>query len=173
MEKVTRLAVFDFDGTLVDTPLPDTGRGEYEQKTGKPWPHHGWWGREDSLDHTIFDIPVIPSVIADYEKQKEDPNTAVIMLTGRMQKLADKVINILDKHELEFDGHYFNRGGSTDEAKIKTMEKILDEYPNIQEIEMWDDRLEHIPTFEKWGREQVESGRLKDFSINVVPSGRH
>jgi hypothetical protein len=53
------------------------------------------------------------------------------------------------------------------------MEEILGEYPNIVEIEMWDDRLEHIPTFEKWGREQVETGRLKDFSINVVPSGRH
>jgi hypothetical protein len=79
----------------------------------------------------------------------------------------------LDKHELEFDGHFFNRGGSTDETKIKTMEEILGEYPNIVEIEMWDDRLEHVPTFEKWGREQVETGRLKDFSINVVPSGRH
>ena len=38
---------------------------------------------------------------------------------------------------------------------------------------MWDDRLEHIPIFEQWGKEKVESGRLEDFSITVVPAGRH
>jgi len=39
MKNITKLAVFDFDGTLIMTPLPDTGRQQYREKTGKEWPH--------------------------------------------------------------------------------------------------------------------------------------
>jgi hypothetical protein len=173
MKEITTLSVFDFDGTLIDSPMPDTGRVEYEQKTGKPWPHQGWWGRVESLDMDVFDIKPIPSVIADYKTEKVDPNTSVIMLTGRMQKLSDKVMAILKANGLEFDGYYFNRGGSTDVEKIRTLNKVLDEQPSIKVVKMWDDRLEHIPIFEQWGKEKVESGVLEDFNITVVPAGRH
>lgn len=173
MKEITTLSVFDFDGTLIDSPMPDTGRAEYEQKTGKPWPHQGWWGRAESLDMDVFDIKPIPSVIADYRTEKSDPNTSVIMLTGRMQKLSDKVMAILKANGLEFDGYYFNRGGSTDVEKIRTLNKVLDEQPSIKVVKMWDDRLEHIPIFEQWGKEKVESGVLEDFNITVVPAGRH
>jgi hypothetical protein len=173
MKEITTLSVFDFDGTLIDSPMPDTGRAEYEQKTGKPWPYQGWWGRVESLDMDVFDIKPIPSVIADYRTEKSDPNTSVIMLTGRMQKLSDKVMAILKANGLEFDGYYFNRGGSTDVEKIRTLNKVLDEQPSIKVVKMWDDRLEHIPIFEQWGKEKVESGVLEDFNITVVPAGRH
>jgi hypothetical protein len=173
MKEITTLSVFDFDGTLIDSPMPDTGRAEYEQKTGKPWPYQGWWGRVESLDMDVFDIKPIPSVIADYKTEKVDPNTSVIMLTGRMQKLSDKVMAILKANGLEFDGYYFNRGGSTDVEKIRTLNKVLDEQPSIKVVKMWDDRLEHIPIFEQWGKEKVESGVLEDFNITVVPAGRH
>ncbi len=173
MKEITTLSVFDFDGTLIDSPMPDTGRSEYEQKTGKPWPYQGWWGRAESLDMNVFDINPIPSVIADYRMEKSDPNTSVIMLTGRMQKLSDKVMAILKAIGLEFDGYYFNRGGSTDVEKIRTLNKVLDEQPSIKVVKMWDDRLEHIPIFEQWGKEKVESGVLEDFNITVVPAGRH
>lgn len=173
MKEITTLSVFDFDGTLFDSPMPDTGRGEYEEKTGKPWPYQGWWGRAESLDMNIFDINPISTVIADYKTEKTDPNTSVVMLTGRMQKLSDKVMAILKANGLEFDGYYFNRGGSTDVEKIRTLNKLLDEQPTIKIVKMWDDRLEHIPIFEQWGKEKVESGRLEDFSITVVPAGRH
>jgi hypothetical protein len=173
MKEITTLSVFDFDGTLIDSPMPDTGRVEYEQKTGKPWPHQGWWGRVESLDMDVFDIKPIPSVIADYRTEKSDPNTSVIMLTGRMQKLSHKVMAILKANGLEFDGYYFNRGGSTDVEKIRTLNKVLDEQPSIKVVKMWDDRLEHIPIFEQWGKEKVESGVLEDFNITVVPAGRH
>jgi hypothetical protein len=121
----------------------------------------------------VFDIKPIPSVIADYRTEKSDPNTSVIMLTGRMQKLSHKVMAILKANGLEFDGYYFNRGGSTDVEKIRTLNKVLDEQPSIKVVKMWDDRLEHIPIFEQWGKEKVESGVLEDFNITVVPAGRH
>lgn len=173
MRNITKLAVFDFDGTLVDTPLPDTGRKIYQEKTGKPWPYQGWWGREESLDTTIFDMPSNPSVIADYQKEKADPNTAVIMLTGRMTKLSDKVKAILDSKGLTFDAYYYNRGGSTDVEKMKTLDMLVAQNPNLDLVEMWDDRMEHISTFEQWGKKNVQEGKIKDFKINVVFSGHH
>lgn len=173
MEKITKLAVFDFDGTLVDSPLPEIGRKEYETKTGEKWPHKGWWSRGASLDHTIFDIPVIPAVIEDYERVRKQPDTSVIMLTGRLEILKKYVMSVLEKYGLKFDQHYFNTGGSTDVVKMATLDTYLEEHPDIVHVELWDDRLEHIPQFTEWGTKKVEQGRLKHFDIHIVPTGRH
>ena len=170
MKKFTKLAVFDFDGTLVDTPLPEDGKKTYKQKTGKDWPHAGWWGQPMSLDSEIFDIDIIPSVIRAYLKEINDPNTMVVMVTGRITKLSDFVKKILDDNGLKFHEYHFNNGGSTESAKKKTFDKILSENPSITEVELWDDRLEHIPVFQAWGDEKLESDRLDKFNINVVPS---
>jgi len=173
MKNVTKLSVFDFDGTLVDTALPDSGRKLYQEKTGKPWPYQGWWGREESLDSSIFDMKPIASVMADYKAEKAKENTAVIMLTGRISRLANKVESILSEKGYSFDGYYYNNGGRTDAEKIKTLNEILEKYPSIKIVEQWDDRLEHIPIFEEWGKKHCLSGRLDDFKINVVFSGHH
>jgi FMN phosphatase YigB (HAD superfamily) len=169
----TKLAVFDLDGTLLDTPLPETGRKIYQEKTGKPWPYQGWWGREESLDSSIFDLKTIASVMTDYKTEKSKKDTAVIMLTGRISKLAPQVKAILDEKGYSFDGYYYNNGGRTDAEKIKTLNMLLDKHPTIEFVEMWDDRLEHIPVFEQWGKTKVEEGRLKDFQVNVVLSNHH
>ena len=60
--KPTKLYVFDFDATLIDTPLPEEGREIWKEKHGFPFPSKsadeveqnkkitGWWGRKESLD---------------------------------------------------------------------------------------------------------------------------
>jgi len=168
-KKITRLAVFDFDGTIADTPLPTTeNKALYEQKTGTKWPHKGWWSRPETLDQAIFDIPLISSVIADYEMEKAREDTMVILLTGRISRLSTHVKTILESKGLTFDGHFFNSGGSTLDFKMYTVGRILKDYPSIKELHMWDDRLEHIPSFTAWGE------KLKgiDFKITVV-EGSH
>lgn len=174
MEKMrTKLSIFDFDGTLIDTPMPDMGRILYKQKTGNVWPYEGWWGRHESLDMDVFDMETIKDVEDDYKREKNNDDTIIVMLTGRMIKLSDYVKKILDSKGFEFDEYCYNRGGSTDVEKMRTMEVLLDKYPNVVDLEMWDDRLEHIPIFEQWGKNQCLSGRLKGFSINFVPANRH
>ena len=54
-----RLAVFDFDGTLFDSPEQEDGMRIWSQKTGQQYPHKGWWGRRESLDSDIFDIHIL------------------------------------------------------------------------------------------------------------------
>jgi hypothetical protein len=170
MENFKKLSVFDFDGTLVNTPLPEEGKKEYKEKTGEDWPHVGWWGQPLSLDSEIFDMNIIPSVIRAYLKEINDSNTMVVMVTGRVNKLSGLVKKILDDNGLKFHEYHFNNGGSTESAKKKTFDKILSENPSITEMELWDDRLEHIPVFQAWGDEKLESDRLDKFNINVVPS---
>jgi len=150
MGKITKLAVFDFDGTLVDTPLPEFGKQEYKKKTGEEWPHTGWWGQSLSLNHKIFDMPTVPMV-----------------MSGAYVKY------ILDDKGLTFDEYHYNRGGSTEVAKLKTLEELLFRYSDVQVVEMWDDRDEHLPIFQEWGDRKVKEGRLKDFKINHVPQDRH
>jgi hypothetical protein len=51
---------WDFDGSLIDSPLPDYGKEQYERIKGIKYPHIGWWGRVESLDLNIFDIQANP-----------------------------------------------------------------------------------------------------------------
>ena len=173
MGEITKLAVFDFDGTLVDTPLPEFGKKEYKEKTGKDWPFPGWWGQPLSLDMNVFEMPTVPMVMSAYKKEKTNPNTGMIMLTGRMIKLGDKVKDILDAKGLKFDEYHYNNGGSTDVAKLRTLDSLLKKYQQVKTVEMWDDRDEHLPIFQEWGDRKVKEGRLKSFKINHVPQDRH
>lgn len=168
-KKVKKLYCFDLDGTLVATPLPDEGRLIYEQKTGKPWPHTGWWSKKESLDISIFDIPVIESVIEAYNAIKDDPEALIVMMTGRVIKLSKYVERILEYHGLVFDRCMYNTGGSTLECKCKSLDDLLVEFPSIEEVHLFDDRLPHIPEFEKWG---ASKEGLK-FGITVVPGFHH
>jgi hypothetical protein len=172
-KKITKIAIFDFDGTIADTPLQEEGIKVFEQKTGKKWPHKGWWSKHETLDTEIFDIPLIKSVKEAYDKVKDEDETLRVMLTGRLPFLSKKVEAILDGHGLEFDEHHYNTGGKTEDSKMRTMESLLLKFPDVERIEIWDDRLEHIPIFHDFLHEKVRLGIIKSFNITVVPADRH
>lgn len=172
-KEIKKITIWDFDGTLVDSPLPEIGRGVYLEKTGKEFPHKGWWSKRETLDFDIFDIPMIESVKEDYDKVKDETDTVKIMLTGRILPLKKQVEAILSNHGLEFDEYHYNSGGPTEIYKMRIMDELLDKYPDADEMSLWDDRLEHIPIFEEFLKKKVEVGRLKRFKITVVPAGRH
>lgn len=167
-----KIKIFDFDGTLVSTPLPDSGRVEYQKKTGNEWPHKGWWSQADSLDTSIFEIPVVLDVITDYHRVKNEEGVVMVLLTGRLKKLGDHVKKVLDEKELVFDEYHYNYGGSTDVFKLRVLDSLVEKYPNSA-FELWDDRIEHLPIFEDWGKRNALDGKITDFQINVVPAGRH
>jgi len=151
-DAIKRIAIFDFDGTLADTPLPDKGKETYKGATGKDWPHKGWWSREESLDMEMFDINVVQSVVDDYQAEMEKSDTLVIMMTGRIPKLSKHVEDILMAKGLTFDRYYYNTGGETGQVKINFMSQLVNEFKNTKEIHLWDDRDLHIPRFEEFGK---------------------
>ena len=169
----TKLKIYDFDGTLVNTPLPDEeNKAIWKEKTGKDWVG-GWFSNPDSLNMDVFDMSTIPSVISDYKREYSDSNSLVVMLTGRIPSVAKYVKDILSAKGLKFDDYLFNDGGATEDNKIKHMEMTLKYNPNIREVEMWDDRTPHISIFEAWGQEMIDKGYLDSFKVNHIPGFRH
>ena len=150
-QTINKISIFDFDGTLADTPNKEDGIVLWEAKNKKDYPHKGWWGKPESLDENTFNIKLIPSTIDDYNKESEGDNALMIMLTGRIPKLANQVESILNKNGIIFDEYHYKERGDTFTSKINTLKKLIEQNPNVTEIEMWEDRLNHADGFEEWG----------------------
>lgn len=153
-KKITKLNIFDLDGTLIKSPLPEFGKPLYEKKTGTPWPHSGWWSKPESLDMKIFDIPLIKSTIDGYNKDIADDSVMTVMVTGRMFKLSSYVEAILNHYNLRFDSYHYNTGGSSIGSKLQTFDELVAKLPDLETVEIWDDRESHRESFVKWGQKQ-------------------
>ena len=150
-QRINKISIFDFDGTLADTPNKEDGIVLWEAKNKKDYPHKGWWGKPESLDENTFNVKLIPSTIDDYNKESEGDNALMIMLTGRIPKLSNQVESILNKNGVIFDEYHYKEKGDTFTSKINTLKKLIEQNPNVTEIEMWEDRLNHADGFEEWG----------------------
>ena len=164
-ENITKISIFDFDGTLMDTPHPEEGKKEWEEFTGKKYPHIGWWGKPESLDDAVFDIQPIESTVSDYKKEMSNPDTMVIMLTGRLPHQSEQIEELLALHNINFDEYHYKSNGDTLTSKINTIKSLLHRYPNVTEIEMWEDREPHVLSFEQWG----EDNNI-NLNVNLVGS---
>ena len=152
-QTINKISIFDFDGTLADTPNKEDGITLWEAKNKKDYPHRGWWGREESLDENTFNVKLIPSTMDDYNKESEGNNTLMVMLTGRLPKLSNQVESILNKNGVIFDEYHYKGRGDTFTSKLYTIKSLLENNPNVTEIEMWEDRLNHADGFEEWGND--------------------
>jgi len=131
-----RLAVYDFDGTLIDSPEPDIGRKQWEDAKGTPYPHKGWWGRPESLDTDVFDIKPFPNILTKLRADMADPNTTTIILTSRMEKLRSQLENILKLNGITVDELITKRGA---EDKGDVILKIENYNQDLEEIVVYDD----------------------------------
>jgi len=165
-EEITKIAIFDFDGTLMNTPHAEEGKREWEEKTGKPYPHIGWWSKRESLDTNVFDIKPIMSTLLDYNVESDNPNTLIIMLTGRLPQQADQVEEILNGYNIIFDEYHYKDEGDTLKSKLHTIKSLLYRYPNVKFIEMYEDREPHALSFEEWGKDNDINIKVNLVTLN-------
>ena len=142
-EKLDKKVVFyDFDGTLIDSPMPNPGKEIYKEKTGKDYPHRGWWGRPESMDLDIFDIKPHSEVEKVFRKDVKDPHTIVVLLTNRLSQLAPDIKKVLVKNDMKFD-HYSFKYNQQDKGD-RVLSIMKKEYPDIKNVVFYDDDEKHI-----------------------------
>ena len=156
-KNIETLYFFDFDGTLADSPEPEEGKRMYKDITGNDYPHRGWWGRKESL--STFDVSLYDNIVSEYKKARNDPNAKVILLTNRLSFLKPLVLKILDENNITFDHLSFKSGAEEKDERIK---KILNMYPDVKNIIIYDDRDEQLILFKNLKDE------LSEENINVV-----
>lgn len=164
----TRLAVFDFDDTLVLTPTKE----DYQKRTGTIW-KGGWWGNPKTLEHPVFDdndaAIINPQVAKTFQQFRQDPNTYVVVMTGRIAKFENRVKEILAKYNIHPDEFYFkdqknltidptykqhmaqNKNDTFNYKEFVIINRLIKTYPDVQSVEIFDDRTEHIPRFVELG----------------------
>ena len=162
---INKISIFDFDGTLMKTPHPEEGKKQWEEFTGKEYPHIGWWSKPESLDDAVFDIQPIENTVTDYLREKSNPDTLVIMLTGRIPHQAEQIEELLLLHNISFDEYHYKGNGDTLSSKFNTIKSLLNRFPNVKEIEMWEDREPHAIEFKQWGKENGVN-----LKVNLVTS---
>lgn len=167
MEKTNKLVCFDFDDTLFHTPGPETGKETWKNVKGTDWPHIGWWGKHETLDTEVFNIPINEWVKEKYLLHSNEKSTKVIVATGRLNKvkgMKENIDKIFNENGLSFHEVHLNWGGDTLDFKKKLFEQKLDEHI-YDEFIMFDDRQEHLPHFEEWAKNEAN---LRNMSITVV-----
>jgi len=161
-----RLICFDFDDTLFHTPLPEEGKIIWKEKTGTEWPHRGWWGKPETIDDEIFDIPKNEWTYQRYLEAVADPDAYVILATGRLDKvpgMRENVEKILRDNNIQFDEVHLNWGSDTFIFKCNLLERTIKKL-GVEELKFYDDRAEHLPKFVEWAKDQP----IKSTIIDVV-----
>lgn len=154
--KTKTLYCFDFDGTLVHSPMPHEGKDIWLKETGIVWPYNGWWGKSESLDSDVFFVAKHEWVYQRYLEAVADEDNYTIMATGRLEKVSGmrkNVEKILNQHNLSFEEIHLNWGGDTFKFKTKLFEQLI-EKTNCDNFIMYDDRHEHLVKFREWAKEQ-------------------
>jgi hypothetical protein len=170
----TKIHIYDFDGTLFETPLPQHGIPLYERVTGRRFPVIGhWWATEHSLDCSVFDIEA-GQAYNDYFKSAASTDVITLMMTGRNMAIRNAVLNILNNHSMKFSYSIFKPDefpSSTLVYKTRAIQELITRFENLEEIVMWEDRKEHATAFRDLNNKFTNSSGVRiKIKVNLVRS---
>ena len=154
MKDYTKLAVFDFDDTLFETPGELEVKRKYFEIHDKGLGVDVYWAdHEFSLDTKEFDINKKYLTHQELEKAKQETNTYVVLLTGRSTLIKKGVKNVLEFNNIDYFNEIILRQPNVHvlEHKLSALDKIVQKLPNVMECEFWDDRYDFAPHFKSWG----------------------
>lgn len=151
-----RLVIYDFDGTIFNSPDRPEGETAYFEATGQTFPFSGWWGRKETLLPPI--VPQEPGsewyierTVNAFREDAKRQDTELILMTGRPFKNRKRIIELCELNQMVFHGHYFRgqpgqKGRDTLEIKSNFITEDL-MHEGLTVIEIWEDRPEHTSAF--------------------------
>jgi len=182
-KNITILSIYDFDSTIAYTYGPEIGKQIWKNVTGFDYPFkskkdfdikkntNGWWGKLESMDPDVFDIKLNTKVVKSLLYDIKNDSVYTVLLTGRRK---DKKVNfepyikqILEKNNIpNLDEYCLNNKNDTLNFKLSELDRLKALFENLKHINIWEDRLEHIPHFKQWCIENMG----ENFTLNIVQS---
>lgn len=123
-----KLALFDFDNTLFETP--------YEEDPN-------YMDKPESLFLRKWNFKPILETIKRFKECKKEKNTKVILLTNRMNAVHLELKKLLEGYGLMFDEYKMIIGVDGDRSKGKRVKELILNN-NVGSIEYWEDKDKHI-----------------------------
>jgi len=123
-----KLALFDFDNTLFETP--------YEEDPN-------YMDKPESLFLRKWNFKPILETIKRFKECKKEKNTKVILLTNRMNAVHLELKKLLDEYGLVFDEYKMIIGVDGNRSKGKRVKELILNN-NVGSIEYWEDKDKHI-----------------------------
>lgn len=149
MKQYKKIAVYDFDGTLCDSPLPEEGKIIWKKVTGEEYPHQGWWGRLESLSTDVFDINLFPNVVSSLNNDMLSNDTYTIILTSRIERIKPAIEKILNDNNVKVDNIFLKRSGDEKDARLENIIKSLG-LDSLESVDIYDDREKEFIAFERF-----------------------
>ncbi len=142
---ITELCIFDFDATLFMSPMfPD----DWEGHTGD------WFDTLQSLTPPCVVDPGplwIESSVSAAQEAIGRPEAYVVLMTGRgmSPELYERVSELVSSTGLSFDEIHLKPGGRTMAWKSGMLEQFIKKFPDLQKVQVWEDRSDHLDHFMK------------------------
>ena len=186
LNTATRLSVFDFDetlaysegsinildreGSLVQTI---TTQEEYDEWEDAPEIQSG----ELTFDYGGLDNITNPTEIVAITKllrdATTDPNTQAMIVTARSSKTEDDIHRYLAAIDVPTDDLYIKGMGDEGLGRGKGgfIFSVLEEFPDIREVEFYDDSQKNITDVNTAKAQALEQGMVDVFDVYLVVDG--
>ena len=147
-DEPTILNIFDFDGTLFDSPNPNPKLWQNKTlgklKASFDQGGYGWYQNVLTLDEKYIEgHDFNEDVVADAKKSIANPHAVTVMLTGRSDAFEKVVNKLLTDKGLDFDFTKFKPSDTSEttmEFKKRVINELLEQHPEVNEVNMWEDR---------------------------------
>jgi hypothetical protein len=186
LNTAARLSVFDFDETLAysegSIDILDkegnkvqtiTTQEEYDEWEDAPEIQSG----ELKFDYGGLDNITNPTeivAITDIMRNRtDDPNTQVMVVTARSSKTEDDIHRYLEAINVPTDDLYIKGMGDEGLGRGKGgfIFSVLEEFPDIREVEFYDDSQKNIADVNAAKSQALEQGMVDVFDVYLVVDG--
>jgi len=185
LNTATRLSVFDFDETLAFSE----GKIDILDQTGNivdtiSIKDHGKWEDDEriksgELKFEFSDLDVITNpteivAVTDIMRDRTaDSNTQVMVVTARTSRTSDDIHRYLDAINVPTNDLYVKGMGDEGLGRGKGgfIFSILEEFPDIRQVEFYDDSPKNITDVNAAKAQALEQGMVDVFDVYLVVDG--
>ena len=186
LNTATRLSVFDFDETLAFTEanidiLDQEGNLVHTTTTQEEYEK---WEEDERIksgelkfDYSELDVITNPTEIVamtDIMKSRtDDLSTQVMVVTARTSRTSDDIHRYLNTIGVPTDDLYVKGMGDEGLGRGKGgfIFSILEEFPDIREVEFYDDSPKNIVDVNASKAQALEQGMVDVFNVYLVIDG--